>query len=222
MKEISDSLQRLKHSERHAIALPARSLAERRVDEEIIRAGPAALDHRKAIHVIPHKPIDPNTATLSQPEHTILRTLEQLRLMGIDAPSKTQVALWAGVSPKSGSYFNNLSRLRSAGMIIYLNNGQMSLSEAGRKRVGSIDIEMDITRMQDDLKRRVGASRGRLLEILIQRYPDPIPKPLLAEEANVSPTSGGYFNNLSFLRSMGLIDYTPEGVKAQPVLFSEA
>lgn len=45
----------------------------------------------------------------------------------------------------------------------------------------------------------------------------------LAVATGQSPTSGGYFNNLGRLRSLGLIDYPRPGfVVAKSVLFLEA
>lgn len=42
----------------------------------------------------------------------------------------------------------------------------------------------------------------------------PAPKETLAAVCGVSPTSGGYFNNLGRLRSCGLIDYPEPGLVA--------
>jgi hypothetical protein len=57
---------------------------------------------------------------------------------------------------------------------------------------------------------------------LIKVYPHALTKDDLAERIGVSPTSGGYFNNLGSLRSLGLLDYPrPSEVAARPVLFLE-
>ena len=46
-----------------------------------------------------------------------------------------------------------------------------------------------------------------------------LPRNGLAEVIEVRPTSGGYFNNLGALRSLGLIDYPEPGyVKAEPLV----
>lgn len=45
-------------------------------------------------------------------------------------------------------------------------------------------------------------------------------KTALAEQIGVSPTSGGYFNNLGRLRTLGMINYpVPREVRAAEVLF---
>ena len=59
-------------------------------------------------------------------------------------------------------------------------------------------------------------------EIGCQRCGDPRQRgPLRDALPRLQPT-GGYFNNLGALRSLGLIDYPEPGyVKAEPVLFLE-
>jgi len=48
-------------------------------------------------------------------------------------------------------------------------------------------------------------------------------KDVLADSIGVSKTSGGYFNNLGSLRTMGLIDYpSPGRVVATSILFLES
>jgi hypothetical protein len=63
-------------------------------------------------------------------------------------------------------------------------------------------------------------AKWRIVEELIGAYPKALAKDTLAERIGVSPTSGGYFNNLGSLRSLGLLDYPrPSEVVASPVLF---
>ena len=47
-----------------------------------------------------------------------------------------------------------------------------------------------------------------------EAHPEPIQKDYLAEAIGVSPTSGGYFNNLGALRTLGAIDYPQKGFAA--------
>jgi len=70
---------------------------------------------------------------------------------------------------------------------------------------------------------RLSGSQGAILRKLINVYPRELAKDDLAEAAGQSPTSGGYFNNLGRLRSLGLIGYpTPGKAVALPVLFLDA
>ena len=61
-----------------------------------------------------------------------------------------------------------------------------------------------------------------MLDALIAVYPNSMLKDALAEQIGVSPTSGGYFNTLGSLRSLGLITYPRKfEAAALPVLFLE-
>jgi hypothetical protein len=159
---------------------------------------------------------------VSRSQQRILDSLESLEGMGIAQPSKEQVALWAEVSPTSGGYFNNLGTLRSAGLIEYPSGGLVRLTEAGRKAAQASE-PMSVEEMQESLCRKIGASKAAIVRALIEIYPKSIAKDDLAGKIGVSPTSGGYFNNLGSLRTLGVIDYpTPGQAVALPVLFLEA
>jgi hypothetical protein len=61
-----------------------------------------------------------------------------------------------------------------------------------------------------------------ILRALIELYPESVEKGELAEQIGVSPTSGGYFNNLGRLRTLGAVDYPQAGsVAATALLFPE-
>jgi hypothetical protein len=81
---------------------------------------------------------------------------------------------------------------------------------------------MTVEQMQESLCRKVGPSKAAIVRALIDLYPKAISRERLAERVGVSPTSGGYFNNLGALRTLGIIDYpVPGEVIALPVLFLE-
>lgn len=160
-------------------------------------------------------------AGVSRSQQRILDSLAALEGMGIAQPSKEQLALWCEVSPTSGGYFNNLGALRSAGLIEYPSGGIVSLTDAGRAAAQQAD-PLTVEQMQESLCRKVGSSKASIVRALIELYPASIAKDDLAKRIGVSPTSGGYFNNLGALRTLGVIDYpAPGAVAALPVLFLE-
>jgi hypothetical protein len=157
---------------------------------------------------------------LSASRQRILNGLAFLESIGITAAEKTQLALLVGASPTSGGYFNNLGALRTSGFVEYPAPGRISLTQAGRQTASSEGIPATTEELHEDLRGRLPAAKWRVLEALIRRYPRPVDKEELAQEVGVSATSGGYFNNLGALRSLGLIDYpSPGQVTALPVLF---
>lgn len=165
----------------------------------------------------PRRPIE----GVSRSQQKIMESLAMLESMGIQQPSRTQLALWAEVSPTSGGYFNNLGALRTAGLIDYPSGGTVELTAAGRDRAPTPE-PMSLDEMQEALCARVGASKAAILRALISIYPKSITRDKLAEKIDVSATSGGYFNNLGALRTLGVIEYpSPGHVVALPVLFAE-
>ena len=128
----------------------------------------------------------------------------------------------ADQSPTSGGYFNNLGRLRTAGLIEYPSAGTVHLTAAGRERADAGDVPTTNEALHEMLYRKLSNSQSQILRALIKEYPQEWRKDELAEQVGQSPTSGGYFNNLGRLRSLGLIAYPKPGlVVAGSVLFIE-
>lgn len=159
---------------------------------------------------------------ISSSQKKILDALAWLEMVGIPQASKTQVALLADQSPTSGGYFNNLGRLRSSGLIEYPAPSVVRLTREGNARASVGETPTSNAELHEQLYRRLSSSQAEILRQLIAAYPDPLAKDDLAQKAGQSPTSGGYFNNLGRLRSLGLVDYpVPGSVVATPALFIE-
>jgi len=173
------------------------------------------------IHKISHEAKE--GAAVSRSQQRILNALvwaEGIMLRQID---KTQLALMSDQRPTSGGYFNNLGALRSAGLITYPMAGMVTLTDAGRVQAEAGDVPTTSEELQQMLFAKLPASQTRILRVLIKCYPGTMSKDRLAEESEQRSTSGGYFNNLGRLRSLGLIEYpSPGQVVAQPVLFLDS
>lgn len=152
----------------------------------------------------------------------ILDVLAWLEVINLTPVHKTQVAIFAGQSPKSGGYFNNLGSLRSAGLIDYPQPTMIALTEAGRSVTNPSDTPGTSEELHRQLAAQLPRSQWAILKVCIDAYPENIEKGQVAEQVGQSPTSGGFFNNLGRLRSLGLIEYPKPGrVAALPVLFLE-
>ena len=155
-------------------------------------------------------------------QQKILNGLAFLHGIGVAPADKTQLALIVGVSPTSGGYFNNLGSLRSGGFIDYPTGGTVALTEAGHAIASTNGVPSTTDELHDAIRAKLPPAKWKIVEALIGAYPKSLPKDALAEQIDVSPTSGGYFNNLGSLRSLGLLDYPrPSEVVALPVLFLE-
>jgi hypothetical protein len=148
-------------------------------------------------------------SSLSAPRQKILDQLAWLESMGLYPAPKETLAAVSRVSPTSGGYFNNLGALRSSGHIEYPQAGMVAFTSAGRAQANPANSDgRDVHEHWLDI---VSAPQRAILAALIKRHPDTIGKDELAGQINVSPTSGGYFNNLGRLRTLGAIDYPAPG-----------
>jgi hypothetical protein len=99
------------------------------------------------------------------------------------------------------------------------------LTEAGRA-IAKAELQFSsLDELHQHWIRKVGNARGFLLRALIEAYPNPLAKEDLAAAVvtlggNASPTSSTFANNVSSLRTLGVIDYPGRGlVIATPLLF---
>lgn len=164
----------------------------------------------------------------SKSQQAILNSLVLALSIGLEDLDKSQLALLADQSPKSGGYFNNLGTLRTRGLIDYPTGGRVCITEEGKALGEATNIPTTTEELQEQLFKRLSSSQVAILKVLISNYPHSVPKSELAELAGqemgrpMSATSGGYFNNLGRLRSLKLIDYPqPASVAAEKILFLE-
>jgi hypothetical protein len=196
-------------AQRRAVALAGSAPTPRPAGPPARRSAPAA------------PPVDGDLRP-SGPQQRILDALAALEEIGVPVAAKTQLALFSEASPKSSAYSNNLGALRTAGLIDYPAGGKVALTEAGRSLANAAGAPTTTAELHAYVFGLVGGAKARLLEVLIDVYPETIEKAELAERAGASATSSAFSNNLGSLRSLGLIDYPAGGyVVALPVLFLE-
>ena len=127
------------------------------------------------------------------------------------------------MSPKSSGFANNLGGLRSSGLIDYPSGSLVSLTDAGRARAAAPEQIVSDQELHSRIKALISPARWRLLQPLIDAYPDALDKDKLAELAGVSPSSSGFANNLGAMRTLGLVDYPrPRAVAASTAVFLHA
>jgi hypothetical protein len=152
----------------------------------------------------------------------ILDTLAWFDRVGIAAPKRAALAPMAGTKSTSGGFKNNLGALRSAGLVDYPGPNRVALTPDGVAVAREPDIAATPEALQDAVLRSLPSARQAILGTLLQTYPHPVDREVLAETVGVSSTSGGFKNNLGVLRTLELIDYPKPGlVVALPVLFLE-
>jgi hypothetical protein len=97
------------------------------------------------------------------------------------------------------------------------------LTDVGREKAPEVQPPATTAEMIERCKQIISASQARILDALVQTYPEALDKVALADCAGASATSIAYGNNLGALRSAGMIDYPDRGlVRAAAWLFLEA
>ena len=151
----------------------------------------------------------------------ILTALRQLEALDNTEPDKASVAWFAGASPKSSAFANNLGAMRTAGLVDYPGPGRLCLTEAGRALVAPVRApsHADIMALVAD---KLQPAQLRLLQVAINVWPGAVRGDELASLAGVSPVSSAFANNRGRLRSLGLLTYPEAGlVRAADVLFPD-
>lgn len=159
----------------------------------------------------PPRTIESGDGSLPRSKQNLLDQLAWLELHGVYPARKETLAAVAGVSPTSGGYFNNLGSLRSSGLVEYPVPGTVAFTDAGRKLAHIPDDDRPVHERWLSV---VTNPQQAILRALIEIHPRSIAKDELAERIGVSATSGGYFNNLGRLRTLGAVDYPQPGYVA--------
>lgn len=133
--------------------------------------------------------------------------------------TRAQLATFAKLSSRSGTYGTYLSRIRGLGLISE-NDNKMQASE---KALKEFDVTPDVPQSSEDLikmwqSKFVGGAR-RMFDVLVEFHPTIITRYELGMRANLEPTSGTFGTYLSRLRSNGLIDDSKEGIRLSDNLF---
>lgn len=159
---------------------------------------------------------------ISRPQQRILDALAWLEMVGLRAADKVRVAMLAGQSSKSSGYRANLSTLSGKGLIAYVGDGDIGLTDDGRAAANHPDQPPSSEELQAAIRGKISGPQWRMLEALIPAYPEALQKDDLAAKSDQSPLSSGFRANLSTLSGFGFIKYQRDGsIAAQPILFVE-
>lgn len=155
-------------------------------------------------------------------EERILTALQDLYAIGVRAPERVQVAFFAGYSHlNSKGFVNAIGALRTKCYIDYPEQGRVMLTQLGKENSKPSARPRTAEELRGRVIQMIGGASARILQPLIDYYPNSMPRELLAMRANYGHiNSKGFVNALGRLRSLGFIDYPKAGqVAAQPVLF---
>lgn len=159
------------------------------------------------------------TGDLSNKQLAILRALAQFESLGRSSVPRTWVAHLSGASHRSSAYANNVSNLRTRGLIEYAPDG-LALTEAGRQVAPDCPAPLSTEEMFEACYKMTGNKQAAILKHLRDVYPESSTREDTAQNSGASVLSSAFANNVSALKSAGMIDYMPNRtLKAADWLF---
>lgn len=171
----------------------------------IIQPPPVTPFHRKANE--PAAQDNGEALALPSLAKRILKALLTFESFGISEVRRSWVAGWLSVSYTSGGFRNMLGFLRSGGLITYPTNDTLLMTGEGRGAAPLPDVDHDTSAILEHCLRAVASQEAKILRVVHGAYPESVSRIQVAENLNVSPTSGGFRNSLGGLRTAGMITY---------------
>lgn len=154
---------------------------------------------------------------LSKAERTILSVLAQFPA----GRTQQQLAMLSGYSGKSGGFKNALSKLRTSGLI---NRGQpIVITEFGLEVMdGNYEPLPHGRALLEHWLGVLSKAEREILTVLVAAWPGTMTHTEVADATEYSPSSGGFKNALSRLRTLQLISGYGSGMRADDTLAQEA
>jgi hypothetical protein len=152
----------------------------------------------------------------------MLNTLRFLETVGTSPASRQAIAGLMSVSWDTGSFRNNISELRTAGFILDAAGGALALTDAGRAQASDEGLPTTLAELHATWRSKLGGTTAKMFDILIDSYPESVERQTIGEMIGVSHDTGSFRNNLSEMRSPGLlVDTSKTAVRASDALFPE-
>lgn len=157
---------------------------------------------------------------LKYPQQRILDALAWMESLGQHGSHWTLIAVLAQQSPKSSGFANNVSVLRVNGFVEGNKASGLALTDAGRRGATAPDVPLTTEELLRAIAGKITAPQMRILRYLAgKNAPFIADWDTVARHSGQSPTSSGFANNVSILRTMGLIRGNRQGLEACSVVF---
>lgn len=135
--------------------------------------------------------------------------------------TQKQIGVRAGLSSRSGTFSNYMSKARQAGWIEDGGKGGPArITDAGVTALGTYDPLPEGAALLAHWRAELGGGTARILEVLAAAYPETISQDDLGARAELNPRSGTFSNYMSKLRTLELIESGRGWVRASAELFS--
>ena len=118
--------------------------------------------------------------------------------------TNAQIGVRAGLSSKSGTFATYLGRARAQGWVA--DNGQTRvITDAGLDALGSFDALPEGQELAAYWIAELGGGASRMLQALVEAYPDALTNAEIGERAGISSASGTFATYMGKLRSLELV-----------------
>lgn len=137
------------------------------------------------------------------------------------ATTRSVLGFLIGMSPAGGGFRNYLSSMKTAGLITYPSSDMVALTPAGQA-LAKPPRMISNKQVQDACMDRIDPAVRRILEHLLDAYPNALTRDALADRAGYAVTGGGFRNYLSRLNTLEMVTYPDRGsIRASDLLFPE-
>lgn len=143
-------------------------------------------------------------SVLSRPQQEILRALREYGQIDMDVVSRHQIAGWLG-KKVSGSFMNDLGKLRTLGHVNYQGKGVM-LTASGLAESPEVEELPSPEGLFKNVLGSVNRPQQDILKAVYERNPDWISRVDLASSIG-KQVSGSFMNDLGSLRTSGILVY---------------
>lgn len=159
-----------------------------------------------------------------EPRHVkILTAIAWWESIGLESPDVGGVAFVSGYSPTSSSFEKARGALRTAGLIDYPSPGAVRLTAEGRQFAPTPATPASTEELHRAVIAQLEPRHGKILQPLIEAYPNSLGIGDAAGAAEYSATSASFEKARGKLRSLGLVTYPRPGeIRAADLLFPEA
>lgn len=154
----------------------------------------------------------------------VLAGLAWFESIGMAEPPADALAFMSSYSGGDNGAFNNArGRLRSIGYVTYPSPGTTAFTTEGRAAAPAVEIPTTRAALHASVMAKLDGPEKRVLQPLIDAYPNEVDGDTLASDAKYSDADNGAFNNArGRLRTLGLVTYPrAKHTRAADILFPQ-
>jgi uncharacterized protein len=163
----------------------------------------------QAPNEIPAQVEPPSIEGITRPQSFILSALAEFQAIGLRDIARAPLAARSGASPNSSSFANNLSSLRTKGLVEF-GAGKVQLTTEGAQTIGSRSVALTPEEMRSSINKLLTSPQRLIMDALYNAWPSSLTRDELAEKVGASSLSSSFGNNLSAMRAIGVVDYGPK------------